>query len=179
VKWRDFYNVDLRLSKTLKVAKSNIQFFMDVNNVFNLKYMEQYGFVDGRDYETYMKSLHLPQDIGDPLGYGNVPGKDRPGTSRKPGVAFVPVKYVAEAAGLPQTPPSLEPGRRLLYYLRETGEYMEFQNGALSKADGAFVNQVLKDKAYIDMPNQQFLTFLNPRDIFFGVNITFDVFSPF
>ena len=188
VKWKNFYNVDLRVSKTLKIAKANVQFFMDINNALNFKQMTAtfdpfsgtgsigLGFVDGRDYEAYMKSLHLPKDIGDPLGYGNVPGKDRPGMYRNPNVAFVPIAYVSTAGSLPATPPSLEPGRRLLYYVRETGEYVEFQNGALIKADGGFVNQVLKDKAYIDMPNQQFLTFLNPRDIFFGVNLTFDIF---
>jgi hypothetical protein len=35
------------------------------------------------------------------------------------------------------------------------------------------VQQVLDDKAYIDMPNQGFLTFLNPRDIFFGLRLSF------
>ncbi len=179
VQWRSFKNVDLRLSKTLKVAKSNVQFFMDVNNLFNIKYMQQYGFIDGKDYEAYMKSLHLPQEIGDPLGYGNVPGDDRPGSFRKDGVAFVPILAAASAGSLPAAPPKLEAGRRLLYYLRDTGEYMEYQNNAWAKADAGFVRQVLDDKAYIDMPNQQFLTFLNPRDIFFGVNVSFDVFSPF
>jgi len=182
VKWKDAYNVDLRLSKAFKIAKANVQFFMDVNNAFNFKQMSAsrfnvgYGFIDGKDYEAYMKSLHLPKEIGDPLGYGNVPGNDRPGLFRNQNVAFVPIVNVANAAGLPKTPPSLESGRRLLYFVRDTGEYMEFQNGALSQADGGFVDQVLKDKAYIDMPNQQYLTFLNPRDIFFGVNVTFDIF---
>ncbi len=184
VQWRDYRNVDLRLSKSFKAFAANIQLFMDVNNVFNIKDMTAspsnvgYGFIDTNDYNDYMKSLHLPAEIADPLGYGNVPGNDRPGIFRKDGVAFVPIAYVNDAAALPKTPPSLETGRRLLYYVRATGEYMEFQNGALSKADAAFVNQVLKDKAYIDMPNQGFLTFLNPRDVFFGVNISFDV-NPF
>ena len=184
VQWRDYRNVDLRLSKSVKAFAANIQLFMDVNNVFNIKAMTAspsnvgYGFFDTNDYNDYMKSLHLPPEIADLLSYGNVPGNDRPGMFRKDGVAFVPIGYVNDAAALPKTPPRLETGRRLLYYVRATGEYMEFQNGALSKADAAFVNQVLKDKAYIDMPNQGFLTFLNPRDIFFGVNISFDV-KPF
>ncbi|MDZ7288565.1 MAG: carboxypeptidase-like regulatory domain-containing protein [candidate division KSB1 bacterium] len=182
VQWRDTYGLDLRLSKTLKLAGANIQFFMDVNNALNLKQMNAspsyigYGFFDAKDYDAYMKSLHLPKDIGDPLGYGNIPGNDRPGDYRKSGVAFVPIEFAASAASLPATPPKIEPGRRLLYYVKDAGSYMEYVNGAWQQADQGFVDRVLKDKAYIDMPNQEYFTFLNPRDVFFGVNVTFDIF---
>ena len=115
VQWRDYYNVDLRLSKNFVIGSANIQFFMDVTNVFNYKYMtSDQGFVDSEDYNNYMKSLHLPATIGDELGYGNIPGNDRP------------------------------------------GDY---------------------DKDYIDMPNQEFLTFLNPRNIFWGLKISFNMKS--
>jgi hypothetical protein len=40
-------------------------------------------------------------------------------------------------------------------------------------ADGQRVDQVLSDKAYIDMPNQGFLNFLNPRDVYWGVRLSF------
>jgi CarboxypepD_reg-like domain len=181
VQWRDAYNVDLRLSKSIKLAGADIQLFMDMNNALNLKQMNAttssygYGFFDGKDYDAYMKSLHLPQDIGDPLGYGNIPGNDRPGDYRKEGAAFVPILYAGTAANLPSAPPALESGRRLLYYVKATGSYMEYQNGAWANAETGFVDRVLQDKAYIDMPNQDFLTFLNPRDIFFGLNVSFDL----
>jgi hypothetical protein len=80
------------------------------------------------------KSLHLPKEIGDPLGYGNIPGNDRPGDYR-------------------------------------TGPYIPWD----PNADEATQEQWRKNKSYIDMPNQEFLTFLNPRDVFFGVNVTFDI----
>jgi hypothetical protein len=148
VQWRDTYSVDLRMSKTIKVSTANIQFFMDINNVFNFKQMTATynpltgggsigtGFVDAKDYEAYMKSLHLPKEIGDPLGYGNIPGNDRPGDYR-------------------------------------TGPYIPWD----PNADEATKEKWRKNKSYIDMPNQAFLTFLNPRDVFFGVNVTFDVFK--
>ena len=33
------------------------------------------------------------------------------------------------------------------------------------------VQEVLDTKAYIDMPNQGFLNFLEPRDIYFGIRV--------
>jgi hypothetical protein len=90
------------------------------------------GFIDGRDYEAYMKSLHLPKEIGDPLGYGNIPGNDRPGMTRK-------------------------------------GPYIPWDENASEEQKAEW----RKNKSYIDMPNQEFLNFLNPRNIFWGVRLTF------
>ena len=42
-------------------------------------------------------------------------------------------------------------------------------------ADQATKDQWLKNKSYIDMPNQTFLTFLNPRDIFWGLRVTLEL----
>jgi len=40
--------------------------------------------------------------------------------------------------------------------------------------DPAHRQYVLDNKAYIDMPNQEYLAFLNPRDVYFGVRMSFD-----
>lgn len=141
VQWRNNYNVDLRLSKSVRVANANIQFFMDVINAFNFKQMAAstasigYGFINAEDYILYMKSLHLPAEIGDPLGYGNIPGDDRPGDYRK-------------------------------------GPYIPWDDNA----DEATKAEWRKNKSYIDMPNQEYFTFFNPRDIFWGLKVSFDVF---
>ncbi len=139
--WKDAYGIDLRLSKNFRIAKANIQFFMDVNNALNFKQMNAtplnlgYGFVDGRDFDAYMRSLHLPAKVANGLGYNNIPGDDRPGDVR-------------------------------------TGPYIPWNENAdeTSKAEWR------KNKSYIDMPNQAFLTFLNPREIFWGMKISFDVY---
>jgi len=34
------------------------------------------------------------------------------------------------------------------------------------------VSYVLDNRAYIEMPNMEFLTFLNPRNIFFGLRVS-------
>lgn len=135
VQWKDYYNVNLKFSRNFRIGTANVELFVDVSNVFNFKYMTRYGFVDAPDYIAYMKSLHLPAKIGDELGYGNIPGNDRPGDYRT--VPYEPYD--------PNDP------------------------------DEAHKKRVLETKAYIDMPNQQFFTFLDPRDIFWGIRMSFDI----
>ena len=50
---------------------------------------------------------------------------------------------------------------------------MNFANGKWSEVDGGRMQQILDDKAYIDMPNNSSFDFLNPRQIFFGINLSF------
>lgn len=135
VQWRDYWNVDLRISKTINFMGVNLQLFADISNLFNYKYMNPagYGFVDANDYNAYMKSLHLPAEIGDPLGYGNIPGNDRPGDYR-------------------------------------TGPYIPWDPNASDDQKKEWE----KNKSYIDMPNQEYFTFLNPRDVFWGLKLSFD-----
>jgi hypothetical protein len=135
VQWKDYYNVNIKFSRNFRIGTANVELFVDISNVFNFKYMTQYGFVDSPDYIAYMKSLHLPAKIGDELGYGNIPGNDRPGDYRT--VPYEPYD--------PNDP------------------------------DEAHKKRVLETKAYIDMPNQQFFTFLDPRDIFWGIRMSFDI----
>ena len=138
IQWRDYWNVDLRISKTFNVMGVNLQIFADISNLFNYKYMNPnlYGFdpeTNANDYIAYMKSLHLPAEIGDPLGYGNIPGDDRPGDYR-------------------------------------TGPYIPWDpNASESQKD-----EWTKNKSYIDMPNQEYFTFLNRRDVFWGLKLSFD-----
>lgn len=134
IQWNDYWNVDLRLSKTFSFTGFQIQLFADVSNLLNYKYMTQYGFVDANDYLAYMKSLHLPEDKVHPLaGYTNIPGNDKPGDYR-------------------------------------TGPYIPWDE----EASESQKEEWRKNKSYIDMPNQEFLTFLNPRDIFWGLKLSFE-----
>jgi len=47
-------------------------------------------------------------------------------------------------------------------------------NGTWQVVDRSRLQKVLDDKAYIDMPNLTTFTFLNPRNIFYGVRLSFD-----
>ena len=53
------WNVDLRLSKKIRYGQTNITMFMDIVNVFDIKYLNMGSFVNQSDYNSYMKSLKL------------------------------------------------------------------------------------------------------------------------
>ncbi len=55
-------------------------------------------------------------------------------------------------------------------YWEYTGEGDEAHWSAVSSSR---MDKIIDEKAYIDMPNQTSFNFLNPRQIFFGVQITF------
>jgi hypothetical protein len=177
---KDFYNVDLRLSKAFKFGPLNATLLMDVTNLFNIRRMTQVGifdrkgqlvdaalggFYDFNDRLDYFNSLHLPAS----KAYDNIVGKDRPGDFRKPGVEFQPIVQVTDvhAAGF-------TPAARPFYYETSTGLYWQYVNGNLQEVPRDKLQKVLDDKAYIDMPNQTSFTFLNPRNVFIGIRTSFD-----
>lgn len=133
LQWADNWNVDLRISKTFKLMGVNLQIFADISNLFNYKYMTDYGFVDASDYTSYMRSLHLPDDVVGRFNYGNIPGDDRPGDFR-------------------------------------TGPYIPWDDNASESQK----EEWRKNKSYIDMPNQEYFAFLNPRDVFWGLKLSID-----
>jgi len=168
VQWRDYYNVNLKVSKTLRVGNVDLKFFMDIYNLFNLKYFSDASYIDAHDYNYYMKSLHLPASITDQLGYGNIPGNDHPGDYRKEGTYYQPIEWISSISAM--TDPDTIP----IYYDAETEKYMQYSNGAwINVTDTDELQKVRDTKAYIDMPNQTFFTFLNPRSIFFGFTINY------
>lgn len=169
LQWRNNWSFDLRASKSFNVMGANIQFFVDVYNVFNFKTLSSYGFVDATDRNDYFKSLHLPEQ--EFLKYGNIPGDDHPGDYRKPGATFQPMIRVNDITQVSN------PDLRAWYFDVATRNYYQYNNtsGQFQQVDQAQVQKVLDDKAYIDMPNLDFFTFLNPRNWFFGVRVSFDI----
>jgi len=154
IQWKDYFNIDLRISKKFKFGPANVEFFVDISNALNIKRMSGtgYAFVESNDYYAYMQSLHLSKDVfsafpkdadGNPKpGYSNtgvagqfIFGDDRPGDYR-------------------------------------TGDYIPWDENASE----AQKDEWRKNKSYIDMPNQEYLTFLNPRDIFWGLRLSFELF---
>ncbi len=131
--WKDWYNVDLRLTKTFDLAMFNISIYMDVRNVFNFKYMSRAGFSDNYDWQDYLESLNFPWEMGDEKG------NDRIGEFRPPGVEYDPLEPN------PDNDPEIS----------------------------ARNEKRKKNKSYIDMPNIKSLTFLNPRNIIFGITVRF------
>ncbi len=145
--WQDFYNIDLRIQRDFKLNPLRVQFFADINNMFNFKlwpYLNNgpSGFVDGDDFLSYMRSLRLPENKVSEFNYtpANGFGNDQPGDYRPDDVPFDPLE------SNPDNDPTI--ARR---------------------------NQERIDKkSYIDNPNMTYLQFLNPRDIFLGIKFNFD-----
>jgi outer membrane receptor protein involved in Fe transport len=86
VQWADNYDIDLRLMKSLAVVGLDIQLYMDVQNLFNFKFLNYAGFADSYDYQDYLSSLCFPWEDGDHNG------NDRIGEYRPEGVAYDPLE---------------------------------------------------------------------------------------
>ncbi len=160
---RDRWSFDLRFQRAFQVANREVSFFADVYNALNRREMALfYGAIDGNDRNAYLSSLHFPESSD----YSNIPGDDVVGTFRPDDVAYQPMTPVQNRAALAR------PDAGTIYYERDTQSYIVYSDGAWRPADAARVDEVLETKAYIDMPNQSYLNFLNPRDIFFGIRVS-------
>ncbi len=162
----DYFNTTLRVEKSIPIGKMRINFFMDVNNVFNT--LRLYNTGD----QGYMTSLHLPKSNA----YDNIPGNDEVGNYRKLGVDWQPENPQNTVVGT--TPPN---DYRAWFYEGTTGKYWKVVKDPSSpngnkwvQVDQASVDRVNKDKAYINMPNDVTFWFLNPRQIFFGIRLSID-----
>ena len=170
-RWKDYYTLDLRLNRTFRTPVGAVQIFMDVQNLLNLKWLRR-DFEGRYDDRYYYMSLHVSEELFaelDELPYRFVPGDDEPGDYRKEGVEFHPIEVVDIVADVG------DPVERPLYYELDNKRYMQYSkaNDSWGEADKGVVDQVLDDKAYIDMPNWESFRFVNPRMIKFGVRVSF------
>ena len=172
VQWGGYKMADLRVSKNFELQGVGAQIFADVKNVFNVRNLNHSSFVGANDFDLYMESLHLQEDVfGDPDAFSaGVPGDDQPGDYREPGAPYVPIEVVGSTGDVttPQTRP-------LYYVTGDNGDatYMWYRDGELQEADQGYVDTVLENKQYIDMPNAQAFRFLFPRDVYFGIRLSF------
>ena len=164
VEFKDSWGLDLRFTKSLDLPSGRrMQFFVDIFNVFNRKQLSFNGFFDGVDQNAYLLSLHLPESSD----YPNIPGNDKIGEYRGDDVEYQPM------LGIQSRTSETTPRSQVIYYEFETKSHIVYSDGEWRNADPDRVQRILDDKAYIDMPNQSFLTFLDPRDVYFGVRINF------
>ncbi|MEQ8523199.1 TonB-dependent receptor [Gracilimonas sp.] len=172
LQYRDSWSTSLRITKRVDLGDgSNVRFFADVSNVINRRNFNIFnsGLIDGNDYLDYMASLHLPKGKLEEINLlsSRVPGSDKPGDYRPADVQYVPIETTTDLNTVSN------PNGRALYYNTQEGAYYQYEDGAFVEADKGYVNKVLDDKAYINMPNQQFFNFLDPRTIRFGVRFSF------
>lgn len=163
VQVNDFYNLDLRINKTFDFKFLKVMLYVEVRNLLNSKRLSGASFYDVHDQRYYFESLHLPES----RAYTNIPGEDRIGDYRKEGVAFQPIEQIGKVTDI------TNPNKSVIYFERSSQKYMSNVNGTWSEVESGKMNQILEDKAYIDMPNNSSFDFLNPRQVFFGLNLSF------
>lgn len=171
IQWSDSWSFDLRFTKSFNVGRLNIELFADVYNFLNLKQLDyKAGFVDLNDYDYYMKSLHLPEKYREfASNYSFFAGNDKPGDIRKEGVEYQPLEYAKDLAAV------TKPNTRAFYYDEVSKKYYQWNGTTWNKVDDGKIDEVMKNKAYIDMPNLEYTGFLNPRNIFWGIRFNFDI----
>ncbi len=169
LQWKDYFNVDLKISKTFSFDIIDVKFFADILNLGNTKNFSGLSFFDQFDYNDYMYSLHLSNSKTSKLGYSGIPGNDEPGDVRKKGVDFVPMEWTANQGNMTAW------NQDAIYYVASTKDYFEYNTDLAlwEQVSSSRINKIKSNKAYIDMPNHTYFTFLNPRQIFFGVNISY------
>jgi outer membrane receptor protein involved in Fe transport len=168
VRVTDFTDVTLRLNKTLDFKKVRVTLFVEVENLFNLKHLSGASFYDGLDQDAYLKSLHLPKSSA----YNNMVGNDKIGDYRRC-AEFQPMMEIGDHTTFPNPDP-------LVIYREGNGTYWQYDDkdnawGSMGNSSSARIKKLLNDKAYIDMPNNSSFSFLNPRQIFFGIRTSFDL----
>ena len=98
VQWKDYSNLDLRVSKDILIGQTRFSFYVDIANALNTKRLSMLGFSDQKDWDAYMRSLHLPMyDAPEYKGQNLTPGNDRPGDIRsddKPYIDMPNRKYL-------------------------------------------------------------------------------------
>ena len=165
LQYRSSKGLDLRITRDFRFGPRRVSVFADINNVLNIRRLSMVGFSDGNDFTAYMRSLHLPKaQKGE---YTTIVGDDTIGDFRLPDVAYDPIIHFADRTAYTSAVEGT------LYFERNSETYLQYSNGAWQPADQARVNQVLRDKAYIDMPNQTFLNFFNPRTVYLGLRVNF------
>ena len=181
---KNFYSLDLRLSKKFKTRFGAVQLFIDVTNPLNLKFMYfEHPFVTAgenplSDYNDYMTSLHLPLSAFDDVEFYDypymfIPGKDQPGDYPQSNLEFVPINIVRGDYLLPPAVVMESRDPNELYYVYTSATYKQFIDGQWQNADPGFVQDVLDNKKYINMPDNIQTAFLNPRGLKLGIRISF------
>ncbi len=167
--WTNTYYLDLKITKIFPLKNLDVKFFADISNLLNFRSFSGLSFYGIHDRDDYFQSLHLPEDLAKPLGYNNIPGNDKPGDYRKDDVEYVPMGWIQDQTSM--TAQNANP--KVIYYDASTKSYVQSVNEEWTAVAKSKVQKILDDKAYIDMPNQTYFTFLDPRSIFFGITLNY------
>ncbi len=162
VRWKDYYMTDIKISKKINLKPVSISLFLDINNVLNTKRLSYSGFSDSYDRYDYLNSLHFSDELGVEQG------TDKIGDVRKEGADYSPIVSISNIGTLTSVGNTMA-----LYYDNASESYFTWDGSDYIAAEQTHVDQVFTDKAYIDMPDIDSFTFLNPRKISLGITLNF------
>jgi len=162
--WVNSYNMTARIARTFETKMGAMEFFVDVSNLLNTKWLSYSGFSGSKDWEAYRESLRLPWEDGVDRG------SDRLGDYRSWDTEYRKFVTVDSLTGVQGTPRSYE-----VYCDKRDDSYHQW-NDETNSWDGlsqSEIDDLISSKAYIDMPNIRSMTFLNPRQITLGIRLKF------
>lgn len=166
VQEKDYINFDLRFGKWFNIKQWSLWLYCDVYNVFNIKRLSMDSFdTETNDREFYLASLHLPESDT----YNNIPGNDKIGDYRAPGVEYQPIEIRGAV-----DPATFVGNPGVIYWSRQNGRYYETVGGVTGEVESSKMNKILEDKAYIDMPNKSSFNFLDPRRFTIGIRLSYN-----
>ncbi len=195
VRGKDYFGMDMKFAKDFRISNTaRLTVFADISNVLNIKNFSYYGigdpYLNPTDRNDYLESLHFKKAVYDELTSPHISGNDRIGDYRANGVDYQPMTYVnAPTANFLK---NADPGT--YYYVGnldalatlfpdvtfdestpDNERYVKVVDGEWVRVEKSAIDQTISKKAYIDMPDNSSFTFLNPRDIFIGVKLSFDL----
>ncbi len=179
MRYRDTYTVNLKMTKAYKIDKLTATLICEVYNLFNFKHFSSSGYGDRvmtvTDRDDYANSLHFPARVYEEIGQNHISGNDRMGDYRKNSVAFQPMTYIADTTNMVGDPLQI-------YYVGDKDEWMQYilpvdtdDAAYWETVDKSRIKKLLDNKAYIDNPNNLSFLFLNPRDFYFGIRLSYEL----
>ncbi len=199
VRWRDSYNVDMKLTKTFRYKKLQFTFLTEIYNVFNFKHLSFAGLGDSyltpQIYQKYMESLHFKAKVYDELGEKHIAGNDKVGDYRPLNVEYQPMTYqyridpqFSGVAGMIYKAEQIDldlldqAGLDLSDYTIMNNRIIDFNEYVQKNSDGSYsivsrskIDKIIGDKAYIFNPANESFMFLHPRDVYLGIKISYEL----
>ncbi|MDD5765028.1 MAG: TonB-dependent receptor [Candidatus Marinimicrobia bacterium] len=174
VQWRDSKNIDMKIAKTFDFGPVDVTVLTEIFNIFNFKRLSLTSLGDlslnTAAYTNYTESLHFPKKVYDELGEKHLSGHDKLGDYRSSDVKYQAMKYTYTTTNFDNADPDV------IYYVDDQNKYMQLdENGVWQVVSSKRINKLLDDKAYIFNPCNESFMFFNPRDVFFGVRISYEL----
>lgn len=172
VRWVDSYNVNFKAAKSTHFKKLSVTFICDIYNLFNFKFLSMNALGDqyfnASDATDYYESLQFPKHVYEELSETHLSGNDRKGDYR-------PLDVEYQAMGMVHRLDSVtDPAT--IYFVNDLDMWFQLNaDGKPEEVNQSLVDELRKEKAYIDNPNIESFMFLNPRDIYFGIKISYNI----